>query len=528
MDESHQSTVHPEPQVDWQVFTTSLLLIVVISVGLIVSPEKGAEMAANAMGFVTSHFGWLYLILGVGALGFSLWLAFGPYGSVVLGVPGEAPEYSELHWVAMMFTAGIGGSLIAWGVAEPIFYVQTPPFGIEANSAMALEWAHMYPLFHWGLTPWAFYAIPAVPIAYMLFVHNAVTMKISDACDAAMPLAARGTTSKIIDVVIVLGIVGGTATSLGLGVPLVSALISELLGIPDVFITKVVVLAFWLALFGASAYRGLKKGIKVLADINMVLVFITLSFIMVAGPTIFILSLSVNSVGLLADNFVRMSTWMDPIAKGGFPEAWTVFYWAWWIAFAPFVALFVGRISRGRTIRRLVLGVMGWGSLGTTVFLLIMGGYAIFLESSGQVPLSALLAEEGMSVVTAKAIAHLPFGKVALSVFTVLSIIFYATSFDSSSYTVASICSRGLHNDQEPPKFSRLIWALALALLAMGLMVSGDYQTVQAATIVLSVPLIPVILMMCYTLMTWLRRDFGAGHDGSPTPLKMISHGKDD
>ena len=255
----------------------------------------------------------------------------------------------------MMFTAGIGGSLIAWGIAEPIHYVQTPPFGIQPHSSSAMEWAHMYPLFHWGITPWAFYAIPSVPVAYMLFVKQAPMMKISVTCEGALPTRGRKPLGKLIDVVIALGIIGGTSTSLGLGVPLVSAMVFELFGIPDVLMTKLVVLALWLVLFGASAYRGLKKGIKILADINMVIAAITLLFILLAGPTLFILSISVNSIGLLADNFVRMMTWMDPIEKSGFPEAWTIFYWAWWIAFAPFVALFVGRISRGRTIRQRIM-----------------------------------------------------------------------------------------------------------------------------------------------------------------------------
>jgi BCCT family betaine/carnitine transporter len=462
------------------------------------------------MKFVTGNLGWLYMLTGVCAFFFAAWLAFGPYGHVTLGTPGETPEYSDLHWIAMMFTAGVGGSLIAWGIAEPIFYIQTPPFGIEPHSSTAMEWAHMYPLFHWGITPWTFYAIPTVPVAYMLFVNRTPMLKISGTCAGAMPIKGRKPLSKLIDVVIAIGIVGGTATSLGLGVPLVSAMIAELIGIPDLLVTKLAVLTVWLALFGASAYRGLKKGIKILADINMLLVFVTLIFIVIAGPTLFIASLSVNSIGLLVDNFVRMSTWMDPIDKSGFTEAWTVFYWAWWISYAAFVALFVGRISKGRTIRQLVLGVIGWGSLGSAVFLAIIGGYAVFLESSGQLPLSEMLTESGMSVVSAKAIAHLPFGKVALSVFIVLSVIFYATSFDSSTYTVASICSKNLHNDQEPPKISRLVWALALALLAIGLVISENFKIVQAATVVFSVPLLPVILLMCISLIKWLRRDFGS------------------
>jgi len=511
MSELDEALHLPPPRNNWWVFIPAMFLVVAVGVGMIMWPDPGAVMAETARDFVTGKLGWLYLSLGIAALVFAVWLAYGPYGHVMLGQPGDAPEYSDLHWIAMMFTAGIGGSLVAWSLVEPIFYIQTPPLGIVAHSSQAMEWAHMYPLFHWGIIPWAIYAIPAVPVAYMLFVKQSTVMNISGTCEGALPVRGRKVTRRVIDVIITLGIVGGTATSLGLGVPLMSALLSELFSLPDTLILKMGVLVVWVSLFGASAYRGLKKGIRVLADINMVLVFVTLLFILLAGPTLFILSLSVNSLGLMADNFIRMATWLDPIDKGGFPEAWTVFYWAWWMAFSPFVGLFVGRISRGRTIRQLVVGVILWGSLGTITFLLIMGGYSVFLESSGQLPLTEMLANDGMAHVTAKAIAHLPFGKFALTMFIVLSLIFYATTFDSSSYTVASICSRDLHNNQEPLRSSRLIWAAALALMAMGLIISDDFRIVQASTVVFSLPMLPVLILMCINMVKWLRSDFGKG-----------------
>ena len=498
-----------EPTIDWTIFTPSLLIVVVIGAGMIAFPEEGTEYARGAMDFVTQKLGWLYLMLGGAAIVFTGWLAFGPYSSVVLGTPGEPPEYSDLHWIAMMFTAGIGAGLIAWGVAEPIFYVQKPPFGIEPFSAQSIEWAHMYPMFHWGIIPWIFYAIPTVPVAYMLYVRKTPMMKVSGACEAVLPVTGRKQAGKVIDIIIAIGIVGGTATSLGLGVPLVSAFSSELFGVPDVLTTKLIVLVVWTLLFGASAYRGLKKGIKILADINMVLAGIAIAFILLAGPTLFILSLTINSIGLLADNFVRMAFWMDPIEKSGFTESWTIFYWAWWIAFAAFIALFFGRISRGRTIRQVVLGVVGWGSLGTWVFLAVIGGYALYLQSSGLLPVSDILTEHGMSVLNAKVIGSLPFGKLALSVFIILSVIFYATTLDSAAYTVAAVCSRNLHNDQEPPRISRLIWAFALALLSLGLVISDNVQIVQSSTVVSSLPVIPVIILMCISLVYWLREDFG-------------------
>jgi len=505
-------TVHHHetpPRIDWATFIPAMLLVAIIALSLLIWPEQGAYYADYLRELVTRQLGWLYLILGVCALAFALWLAFGRYGNVVLGQPGVPPEYSDVHWVAMMFTCGIGGSLIAWGIAEPVFYMQTPPFGVEPLSAASMEWAHVYPIFHWGIMPWAFYAIPAVPIAYMLFVRDMPMMKISAACEPFLPKRWPGFYARSIDLIIALGILGGTATSLGLGVPLVSALVSELLGIPDQLMTKAVVLFVWFSIFGASAWRGLDKGIKILADLNMGLVFVCLAFILIVGPTLFILSTTVNSLGMLIDNFARMSLWTDPVLKSGFPEDWTVFYWAWWIAFAPYVGLFVGRISRGRTIRQVILGTLGWGTLGTTAFLAIIGGYAIHLEASGQLSLTTVLAENGMSVVSAKALAALPWGKLVLVIFISLSVIFYATTFDSASYTVASVCSRDLHNDQEPLRIGRLSWALALAVMALGLLVSGSYQVVQSATVVSSVPLLPILILMCVSLVSWLKTDFG-------------------
>jgi BCCT family betaine/carnitine transporter len=502
-----------QPSNDWTIFIPALLLVVILGVGLIAFPEQGTRLTSLAMDFVTGQIGWLYLLLGGVALGFAAWLAFGPYGNVLLGPPGEPPEYGELHWIAMMFTAGIGGSMIAWGVAEPLSYLQTPPFGVEPHSAAAMEWAHVYPIFHWGIIPWAFYAIPAVPVSYMLYIHKTPTMKVSGACESALPQAKHPVISRMIDIIIALGIVGGTATSLGLGVPLVSAILAELFGVADDFVNKMAVLVLWTAIFGASAYRGLKKGIKVLADINMVLAVLALLFVLLAGPTLFILKLTVNSVGMLADNFVRMAFWTDPISDSGFPESWTIFYWAWWIAFAPFVGLFLGRISRGRTIRQIILGIIGWGTLGTTTFLSIIGGYAIYLAKTGSLPVQEILAESGMAAVTVQAIGHLPGGPVALVIFLVLCIIFYATTLDSAAYTIASVCSKNLPNDQEPPRLSRVIWAFALALLAVGLIATDQIKIVQASTVVFSLPLLPVLILMCISLVKWLRADFGPNKD---------------
>jgi len=496
------------PSVDYKIFVPALIVVLTISAFLIIFPNVANPVFKTAKTFVTDIFSWLFLLITFGAFIFALWLAFGRYGHVKLGNKDEAPEYSTVHWIAMMFTCGVGAGLIVWGFAEPLFYLATPPLGIDVGSHEAIEFAHMYPLFHWGISSWAIYAVPAVPIAYLLYVRRIPVLRVSKACEDSLPKAGRDTVKTLIDILIIFGIIGGTATALGLGIPMVSAMLAELLGVDDSQYVKFAMLALWAALFSFSVYRGLKRGIKILADINLVLAFIAITFIFIAGPTLYILKISVNSVGVFLDNFARISLWTDPVGNSHFPEDWTVFYWTWYLAFTAFVGLFIARISRGRTIRQLILGVLIWGSFGTSIFLMVMGGYALNLETTGAMNVSAILQDQGMFVLTAKILAGLPMGKAVLLLFLVLSTIFYATNVDSAAYVLSSISSKNLRGDQEPPRGNRLVWALLLALITAGLVVTGDVSTIQAATIVSALPLVPIVILMCMSLLKWLDEDF--------------------
>ncbi|MDG0970288.1 MAG: BCCT family transporter [Porticoccaceae bacterium] len=512
-----------EPAVDWAVFVPAVIIVLVCAIPLMIFPNSTAEALGEGRKIIMSNFLWLYLLVALAAFGFCMWLAFGRFAHVKLGAADEPPEYSDAHWVAMMFTAAIGAAVLAWGFAEPIYYLQTPPLGIEVGSSTAFEWAHMYPLLHWGLVPWSIYAVPAVPIAYMLYVKRYPVLRISSACDGALPIKGRNQIKTTIDILIVLGIVGGVTTSLGLVVPLLSAMLSTLFGIEDSMMVKMAVLCMWTLLFGASVYRGLKSGIKVLADINMGLVVLAVVFILVAGPGVFILDLTVNSVGLMFNNFIRAATWTDPINNGSFPEDWTGFYWAWWLAYTGMIALFFGRISRGRTIRQLVLGVICWGCLGTWVVLAVMGGYSLYLESNGILDVSEILRTQGMSYVNALVVESLPLGKLTLVVFTILSVIFSATTIDSSAYVISSICAKNLASNAEPKRWSRVAWAVLLALITAGILQSGALDTVLSITVLSSVPLIPIMILLCVSLVRWLNQDFG--HLVKPKELTMAPEG---
>lgn len=496
------------PRLDPSVFLPSATLVALTGAGLILWPEGARETAEVAMNWVTATFGWLFVLTVAGAIVFCIWLAFGRYGNVKLGRPEDAPEYGELSWASMMFSAGIGIGLISWAFIEPIYYLTAPPMGLTPNTPLAAEWAHMYAMFHWGLAPWAIYAIPAVPIAYSLYVHERPFLRISVACkDTLRPVRFL---EPVVDTLVIVGIIGGAGTSLGLGVPLVAEFTRALFGLEGGPGLQFGVLAFWTLLFSVSVYRGLKAGIQWLADANMLLAIVIALLVLVSAPTIFVLSLSANSLGLMLDNFIRMSFWLDPVAHGGFPEAWTIFYWAWWIAFAPLMGLFFGRISRGRTIRRTVLGIMLWGSAGCMSFMAICGGYALHLQLEGLLPVASMLAEHGAPVTVRAIIETLPLPGVALAAFTVLSFIFLATTLDSVAYVLASITTRDLPGDQEPSRVNRLTWAFALAFIAVGLLMVGGLNTVQSSSIVTALPLIPVLFLLPWALLQSLQADFGA------------------
>ena len=499
---------------DRSVFIPAVIISALAGVGFVTVPNIMARYTKIIDAAVKTNLGWLFLIFGTTAFFFALWLALGQFGRVQLGDKNERPEFSTPHWIAMMFTAGIGAGLVTWAFGEPLYYLDAPPFGIEPYSSQAYEWAHMYPLIHWGIVPWAFYAVAAVPIAYSLYIEKKPHLRISESCEHALPKNGQRTIFPIVDVLIILGIIAGTTTSLGIGVPLLSTLLSELTGQPDTLIIKIAVLVVWVLIFGTSTLLGLKRGIQKLADINMVLAGVLIAIILIIGPTLFILNMTTNSLGLMADNIFRIILWTDPVDKSGFPETWTVFYWAWWLAFAAFVGLFIARISRGRTIRQVVLGTIIWGCLGTMSFLAVAGGYALHLEQSGELALSQILAnpdlgENALYVMTAKVAANLPFPTISLIFFIILCTIFYATTMDSAAYVCAGICSKELKPKQDPELRVRFTWIAILITMTLGTVLTDSLATVMAITVIGAVPLIPIVILMCISLVRQLHRDYG-------------------
>jgi len=494
---------------DGRVFWSSVLVILAVMLPLTLFPEAGAAAVQKVFAFATGQFGWLYLLSGVSILGFMLWLAFGRYGHVRLGRQDDLPEFSYFSWVAMMFCTGIGTSVCIWSWVEPIYYFDGPPLGMAARSTEAAEWALAYGQFHWGIVPWAIYGLLAIPIAYSMYTRREPGVRLSVIARSLLGDKADKWPGVMLDVVVVFGIVGGVGTSLGLAVPLVSKLTAELFGLTPSFALDMLILAIWTAMFSWSVWNGLNGGIKVLSSINVYMALFLLALIFAIGPTLFIIKSWVNSQGLMLNNLLHMALWTDPVAGGSFTQDWTVFYWAWWIAYAPMMGLFTARISRGRTIRELVLVQLIWGSLGCWVFFAVWGGYALHLQLSGTLDILASLSG-GIPETVLAILKTTPFSNGVIAAFILLCFVFLATTLDSAAYVLASVSSHKLSGYEEPQRWIRMTWALLMAFVGFALIKAGSLKTVQTATIAVALPLIPVLGVLSLATLRMLKEDFGA------------------
>jgi BCCT family betaine/carnitine transporter len=410
----------------------------------------------------------------------------------------------------MLFCAGIGAGLMYWCVIEWSYYFDAPPFGVEPHSAAAAEWASTYGMFHWGITAWAFYCLPAIAIAVPYYNRKMDILRFSVSCNWFLRGNQYGPVARLIDFCFMIAMIAGAATGLGLSTPMIAACLAWLLNIEASFQLQVIVMAICVGLFVLSVWLGLQKGIKRLSDINLLLALAMLLFILFAGPTLFLVKTSLNGVGLMAQNFIRMNFWTDPIGNSGFVETWTVFYWAWWVAFAPYVGLFITRISRGRTIRQVIKGMLVFGSLGCWVFYMIIGNYSLYLQLNEVVDvLGVLKAADGSAAIVAT-LEAMPMASMVITVFTVMSIVFAATTYDSASYTLASSATLHLYAGEDPARWHRVFWAFALAVMPITLLFVGGLDTIKVMLLITSTPILVVGVFMSYSLVKTLQHDVPA------------------
>ncbi|MCF3936166.1 BCCT family transporter [Acuticoccus sp. M5D2P5] len=498
--------------IDRPTFFGAIGLLLVATLPLAFWPTEGALWVGVARSFMVDKIGSAYLILGLAAFFFMVYVVLSKVGKIKLGDPNEPPEFPLGSWAAMLFCGGIGASILYWGMIEWAYYYTAPPFGIEPGSRAASEWAAAYGMFHWGPIAWSIYLIPALPIAYFYYVRRRAALKISI---AVMPVigqrAAEGWPGKIVDILFIFGLLGGAATTLGLAAPLISQGANILFGIPMSIVSQIGALLVCTVIFALSSYAGLGRGLKLLSNINLWMAVALLVFVLVVGPTVFLLETGLSSFGRMLADFFIMSTYTESFGGWGgygdshFPQDWTIFYWAWWLVFAPSMGLFIARISRGRTIGEMVAGSIVFGSIGCFLFFIVLGNYGLWLQISGGLDVVTILDGEDSFAAIFAILDTLPLTWLVVLTFTILAILFTATSFDSISYILASVVQNDV--SEEPMAWNRLFWALALTFLPAVLLVVGGLDTLQTAAIVGGVPLIVITVMLCIATVRVTRLD---------------------
>ena len=486
--------------VDRLIFVGSVLVIIGLCAPLAAYPTEAKTLLANVFDELTHNFGVLYLMGSFAALLFLLGLAASRFGDIKLG--NVEPDFPTFSWSAMLFCGGIGTSILYWGTIEWTHYLQSPPFDVEPGTAEALSWSTSYPIFHWGPIGWALYCLPGVAMSYSYHVRGA-SLRLSEACRPILGKLTDGPLGRTIDLCFVIGLVGACSTGFGLAIPLISPGISEILSLDQAalgFALEFMVIIFVTAIFSMSVWFGLERGIKRLSDLNVSLAIVLLLFIFVVGPTLFIVELGFESAGHMLQNFILMSTWTDSAQTSSFVEGWTVFYWAWWLALGPYMGIFIAKISRGRTIRQVVLGCIGYGTLGSAAFFAILGNYAVYLEFNDLLPVVDILEAGGGDAAIISVLGTLPISGIVIFLFTIVCVIFAATSYDSASYTIAACATKDLGREEHPARWHRVFWACLLGVLPITLIYVGGLDSLKSAVTVSSVPLFVIVLLVTLSL----------------------------
>lgn len=477
------------------VFAVALAIILAFVLWGALFPDQLGASAQAALDFSTEKFGWFYLLAAFGFLIFALYLAFSRFGRIKLGQDDDEPEYSTLNWFAMLFSAGMGIGLVFWGVAEPVSHYIDPPEGTEPGTSQAAQVAMRYSFFHWGLHPWAIYSVISLALAYFQF-RKGYKGLISSTFVPLLGDRVNGPIGKAIDILAVIATAFGVATSLGLGTLQIAGGIQQIFGVSSTIVIQIVIIAVVTVIYLISSSAGLDKGIRILSNVNMVVAVALLLFVLFAGPTAFIFDTFTVTIGGYVQNLVQMSLRMTPFSDSTWVAAWTLFYWAWWISWAPFVGTFIARVSRGRTIREFILGVMLVPSLFGCFWFAVFGGSGIYsarYQGSGL----ASAVEEDVTSALFLMLNNLPLGIIVSVVALLLIAMFFITSADSATFVLGMLSSNGTLN---PPVKIKITWGLVQSSIAVVLLVSGGLAALQTASIVVALPFAVIIIGMCFSL----------------------------
>jgi glycine betaine transporter len=490
----------------WRIDTPVFAIAAGISVAFVLVgvlfDDDLATVVGDILGWVLENLGWLFVLSTAGFLMFVVLLAVTPYGRLRLGKDDDRPEFRTVSWIAMMFSAGMGIGLMFFGVAEPISHLAAPPLGLakpnsEAAAATAMEWTY----FHWALQAWALYAIVGLALGYFCF-RKGLPNLISSAFYPLLGDRVNGPIGKGIDILAIFATMFGSATSLGLGALQINSGLNFVWDVETSTGLAVAIIVVLTLLFVISAVSGVAKGVQFLSNFNMLVAVGLLLFILLVGPIVYILSTLVSATGDYFGGLVGRSFETGVSGGSEWLGSWTFFYWMWWISWTPFVGTFLARISKGRTIREFVIGVLLVPSAVSFVWFAILGGAAINLQLTGEANLVDTVAEPEVALFTL--LEQFPLSAVTSIVVIVLVAVFFVSGADAASIVMGMLTCRGI---LEPPRAIVAFWGMAMGGVAITLLVAGGLATLQQAAIVAGAPFVLVMIGLAFSFFKALRQE---------------------
>ncbi|WP_018933225.1 glycine betaine uptake BCCT transporter [Gracilibacillus lacisalsi] len=473
------------------VFWYTLIICAVIVTWGAVSPNHLQTVTSNVTTYISEAFGWYYLLIIMLLLASCIYLIFSRFGKIKLGKDDDKPDFNLSTWFAMLFSAGMGMGLVFWTTAEPISHAFKSPPGAATGSNEAIRQSLQYSFFHWGIHAWAVYGVVALVLAYFKFRKDLPGLISATLIPIFGEKSMQGWPGKVIDTLAIFATVVGVASTLGFGSAQINGGLAYLFDTPNNFGMQLLILTVATVLFIISAWSGIGKGIKYLSNINMGLGFALLLLLFIVGPTIYILNMFTTTLGSYLANFFDMSFRLSPLNEKGrtWIDNWTIFYWAWWISWAPFVGIFIARISKGRTIKEFMLGVLIVPALVCFIFFAVFGVSALNIEQNG----IDAISNYSLETTTFGVLQHYPLGQLMSLITIVVIAIFFITSADSATFVLGMLSTSGSIN---PANSVKIIWGLTMSAMAAIIVYFGGTQGLQNMLIIAALPFSIVMLLM--------------------------------
>ncbi|MDK1288812.1 BCCT family transporter [Pseudoalteromonas umbrosa] len=484
------------------VFYSASAIVLALVIFAVISPSVASSLFSVTQSAITQNGSWFYVLTVAIILGLVVYLSMSRFGEIKLGPDHSDPDYSFSTWLAMLFAAGMGIGLMFFGVAEPVMHFVSPP-SADTDSVEAIKEAMRITFFHWGFHAWAIYAIVAMILAYFSYRHK-LPLTLRSALYPIIGDRIHGWMGHAVDVFAVVGTVFGVATSLGLGAAQVNSGLAYLFSFDVSVQNQVFIMITITALASISVATGLDKGIKILSQTNMILAVVLLALIFFIGPSVFLLQAYVQNVGDYLSDIVSTTFNLFAYEKKDWIGGWTIFYWGWWLAWAPFVGLFIARISKGRTIREFVIGVTCIPTAFTLLWMTIFGNSALAMIFEQDMTGISDMVSKNSAVALFVFLENFPLSEFLIGLSIIMIVVFFVTSCDSGAMVIDMLCSNGSNNT---PLWQRLFWSIGVGVVAAALSLAGGLDALQTLTIVSALPFSVVLLVACYGLIRALRID---------------------